>query len=105
MTRFGLEQHILDKIIAVLRAHPKIERAVIYGSRALGDFKPHSDIDIAVFASRIDASELARLRFEIDELPIVFKIDLVHVDGLENESLRTKIATEGCEIFSNVQAG
>ena len=104
MTRFGLEQNILDKIIAVLRDHPNIERAVIYGSRALGTFKPQSDIDLAVFASRMDVGEFARLRFEINELPIVFKMDVVHVEGLENESLRAKIVAQGFEIFPTLKA-
>jgi len=100
MTRFGLEQHILDKIVQVLREHPQIERAVIYGSRADGRFKPESDIDIAIFAPTMELSEFARLRFELCELPIVFKLDVVHVDALENETLRREIVTRNSEFYS-----
>lgn len=94
MTKFGLDQDILDKILAVLTGYPAIERAVIYGSRAAGTFKNYSDIDLAVSAPAMSEKEFARLRFELDELPIVFKIDVVHIDRLENENLRQKIARE-----------
>lgn len=94
MTKFGLDQDILDKILAVLTGHPAIERAVIYGSRAAGTFKNYSDIDMAVYAPAMSDQEFARLHFELDELPIVFKIDVVHIDRLENENLRQKIARE-----------
>lgn len=99
MTRFGLEEHILDKLRAVLAAHPTVERAVIYGSRAKGTFKPSSDIDLAVYAPRLDADEFVRLRFEIQELPIVFKLDVAHVDALTDPGLAHEIATHGVEFF------
>lgn len=99
MTRFGLEEHILDKLRVVLAAHPAVERAVIYGSRAKGTFKPASDIDLAAYAPRLDANEFVRLRFEIQELPIVFKLDVAHVDALTDASLAHEIATHGVEFF------
>jgi proline iminopeptidase len=100
MTSFGLEQHILDKIVGVLSQHPRVDRAVIYGSRATGTFKPHSDIDIAVLAPTMDEGEFLRLRFELVELPIVFKLDVLHLDPLRNEALREQIATLGREFYA-----
>jgi uncharacterized protein len=105
MTSFGLEQHILDKIIAVLAAHPQVERAVIYGSRATGNFKPHSDIDLAVYSSRISGDEFGRLRFEIQELPMVFKLDVVFFEELGNAELKNKITQEGKTIYQRPAEG
>ena len=44
--RFGLPESAIARICAVFAAHPEIEKAVLYGSRAKGNFKPGSDIDL-----------------------------------------------------------
>lgn len=95
MTKFGLDQSIIDSIISVSMKYPAIERVVIYGSRATGAFKNYSDIDLAIYAPTLSEREFARLCFELDELPIVFKIDVVHIDRLKDERLKSKIAREG----------
>jgi len=100
MTRFGLEQHILDRIVNVLATHPLVERAVVYGSRATGNFKPQSDIDLAIYSSEMSDKEFARLRFEIQELPIVFKLDVVRFDTLGDIGLKRKVFQEGKTIYS-----
>ena len=99
MSPFGLAGHVLEQILGVLRDHPLVERAVIYGSRATGTFKPHSDIDIAFYAPSMEDAEAARLRFELRELPIVFKVDAVHVERLGNAALRDKIVREGKALY------
>ena len=95
MTEFGLEEHVLRRIRAALENYPAVERAVIFGSRATGHYKSYSDIDIAVFAPEIDYRDFAMLAFELEELPIIFKIDVVHFDKLSNAALKEKIELEG----------
>lgn len=43
---FGLKSSDLDYIINTIKKFPQIKKAVIFGSRAKGNFKPGSDIDI-----------------------------------------------------------
>ena len=50
--RFGLPEHAVDKIRQVLAAHPEVERAVVYGSRAKGNYRNGSDIDLTPTARR-----------------------------------------------------
>jgi len=40
--RFGLPESAIEQICAIFAAHPEIEQAVLYGSRAKGNFKPGS---------------------------------------------------------------
>lgn len=42
--RFGLDDKYLDELTAILRSIPEIEEAVIYGSRARGDYRRASDM-------------------------------------------------------------
>ena len=43
---FGLSNDIITRIHSVFRKYPEIENATLYGSRAKGNYKPYSDIDL-----------------------------------------------------------
>ena len=45
---FGLSGETIEKINNVLRNHPAIQKAMLYGSRALGTYRPNSDIDLTL---------------------------------------------------------
>jgi predicted nucleotidyltransferase len=52
-TRFGLSEATIQKICAVLARYPQVEKAVLYGSRATGNYRNGSDIDLALFGDDI----------------------------------------------------
>jgi len=101
---FGLSKRIRADFSGTFARYPDIEQVLIFGSRAKGCAKPGSDIDLAVFAPRMTDPEFSRLWNEIDELPLVFKVDLLHWDRLANRSLKDKIALEG-RLFHPPRAG
>lgn len=72
-------------------------RAVVFGSRARGDNKYNSDIDIAVFDCSFD--DLALLGSMLDGLPMLYSIDLVCFNDLTNNALRANILQDGVEIY------
>lgn len=94
MKEYGLEPFVLEDIRKVLRRFPEVLSASLYGSRAKGTFKETSDIDIAVHAPKMTNQEFARLCFEIDELSLVFKIDVVLFENIKNDDLLAKIRRE-----------
>jgi proline iminopeptidase len=97
---FGLSERIRADFSGVFARYPGIEQVLIFGSRAKGCAKPGSDIDLAVIAPRMTDFEFARLWNEIDELPLVFKVDLLHWDRLANQALKDKIPREGCPFYA-----
>ncbi|MBI4665702.1 MAG: nucleotidyltransferase domain-containing protein [Nitrospinae bacterium] len=99
MTRFGLDEKLVEKITNVLRGFGKVERAVIFGSRATGNYKNYSDIDIAVFAPDMSFEEYLAIRAALDDLPIIFTVDAVHYEGLGAETMKSRIIREGVEIY------
>jgi predicted nucleotidyltransferase len=99
MTDFGLDKSILKKIVQVITRYPSVSKATIYGSRAKGNYKNSSDIDIAIHASSMSEDDFAKLCFELNELPIVFKIDVVHVESLTDRKLVDKISEEEKKIL------
>jgi predicted nucleotidyltransferase len=73
---FGLKAETLQAIIDTLANHPSVEKAILYGSRAKGNYRTGSDIDITLKGKGLDLTQLQRLENELDELDLPYKIDL-----------------------------
>ena len=94
----GLSPALLARIRDVFGRCPEVQRAVIYGSRAKGSFTSGSDIDLAVFAPEMSQTRFAALWGELEDLPLVFMLDVVHWDTLGNAGLKQRIVDEGIEL-------
>ena len=98
---FGLAERHYDEMARVFRRYPQIEKVLIFGSRAKGTEKPWSDFDLAVVAPTLSDRDFSNLWNEIDDLPIVFKLDLLHWDRLGQTPLKNKIVQEGRRFYPN----
>lgn len=99
----GLPPSVLTQVIDVLRHHPEVECAVLFGSRAKGNARPNSDIDLALYGA-IPTLVLERIAEELDELPTPYLFDLQAIEGLQNPALLEHIQRVGIEIYSAAQA-
>ena len=88
----GLPPQTLVQIQAVLQAFPQIRWLKLYGSRAMGNYRPGSDIDLA-FSSPVDCT--AQLAGAFDELPIPYQVDVTHWESLAHDGLRQHIEQVG----------
>ena len=88
----GLPPQTLAQIQAVLQAFPQIRWLKLYGSRAMGNYRPGSDIDLA-FSSPVDCT--AQLAGAIEELPIPYLVDVTHWESLAHDGLRQHIEQVG----------
>ncbi len=85
----GLLQRDIDEILEALRRFPEIDEAIVFGSRAKGNYKPGSDVDLAIKGKAIDHLCVAALSFLLNEeslLPYFFYI--VHYEGFTERNLR-----------------
>ncbi len=95
---FGLSAAVIGKIRGVLARHPAVRRAVIYGSRAKGNHRPGSDIDLTLVTAEghtISQGELARILDEIDDLLLPYMLDLSVFEDLRHAGLREHIERVG----------
>jgi predicted nucleotidyltransferase len=69
LREFGMSERILEDLRRVSRRFPEIERVLIYGSRARGDFKPYSDIDLAVVAPTLTPQRFTELWSALEGFP------------------------------------
>ena len=102
---FGLSEDDIRYIIRILDSHREIEKAVVFGSRAMGNCKKGSDVDIAITGHHIDFNLIARVHAQLeDESPMPYFFDIVDFKGLENQQLKQHIQKFGKEIFSRTTA-
>ncbi len=99
MMRFGLPESAIEQICAIFASHREIERAVLYGSRAKGNFKPGSDIDLTLFGTDLTHELLLDLLVELDDLLLPWMIDLSLFASLNHPALQEHINRVGVVFY------
>ena len=99
MNPHGLSTETVGSICAVFAQHPAVERAVLYGSRAKGNYKPGSDIDLSLHGAALSLQELWAINDELDELLLPYSIDLLIFDTLQHEKLKEHIERVGVVLY------
>ncbi|MFN3997465.1 nucleotidyltransferase domain-containing protein [Algoriphagus sp.] len=97
--KFGLEEEDIQAISKVLNQYNQINRAIIYGSRAKGNFQPSSDIDLTLEGEDLDLSLLFGVENDLDDLLLPWKIDLSILKKIENSELVDHISRVGKVFF------
>lgn len=95
---FGLSLETTAKLSDVFRHHSAIEKVLIYGSRAKGNYRPGSDIDITMIGSRLVWNDLQRIEQKIDDLLLPYKVDLSIFHHIDNQELRDHIERWGQQL-------
>lgn len=97
---FGLKEFDLEYIVKKISDFVEIEKAVIFGSRAKGNYKPGSDIDIAIMGENITFDVLAKLHSLLeDQGPLPYLFDVVDYTHLNHKELKDHIDRVGKVIY------
>jgi predicted nucleotidyltransferase len=102
---FGLSPKVAGTIRTILAAFPEVEKAVIYGSRAIGAHKPGSDIDLTLFGDRPTSDIRSRIAARLDDSPIPHTLDLSLYAELDHAKLREHIDRVGVVFYERGSAG
>jgi predicted nucleotidyltransferase len=97
--KYGLPEHTVDQICAVLAQHPAVARAVLYGSRAKGNYKPGSDIDLTLLGAALTPAECASIAEALDDLLLPYSIDLSLFAELRHPELEAHIQRVGVVFY------
>ena len=98
--RTGQPAQSIAAIQQVLAACPAVERAVLYGSRAKGNYKRGSDIDLTLKGAALSYRDLLRLMGELDDLLLPYMIDLSLYAQIDNPALREHIDRVGVVFYA-----
>jgi predicted nucleotidyltransferase len=83
----GLSDKTIAAIRSVLSKYPQIEQAILYGSRAKGNYRNGSDIDLVLVGAALNLSQQFKIELELDDLLLPYKIDLALLHKIQNPDL------------------
>lgn len=104
MPEFGLPDTTLATIRHILADYPAVERAILYGSRAKGNHRPGSDIDLTLMGDRLDLRTLGEIAARLEDSPIPYQVDLSLWEQLNHAKLREHIQRVGRVFFQRTSA-
>lgn len=92
--QFGISDQDIVMIQKVMTGYPAIEEVVIYGSRAKGNYKTGSDIDLMIKGT-MSREAFHRLEYDLDELMLPYQFDLAMIDTIDNLKLLDHVMRAG----------
>lgn len=99
MIKFGLKASSIEQIKQVFSRYPSINKAILYGSRAKGNYKQGSDIDLTLIGENIDHHQLWQIETEIDDLFLPYMVDLSIFNDIDNPHLIDHINRMGVTFY------
>ena len=75
--KFGLSDSVIVELQDVFRRHKNISKVLIFGSRAKGNYREGSDIDLVAIGNNLDYSQIIKILTEIDDLELRYSVDLL----------------------------
>lgn len=96
---FGLKVHTIQAIQQVFAHYPALEKALLYGSRAKGNYRTGSDIDLTLEGENLNLSTLQKIENDLDELMLPYKIDISLLKHIKNPELLEHIARIGIVFY------
>jgi len=98
--KFGLKETVIDDICDTFSSFPEIEKVIIYGSRAKGNYKNGSDIDLTLFGESLDLSLVNKIELQLDKLFLPYTFDISIFKQISNQELIEHINRVGKVFYS-----
>ncbi len=98
MKDIGLTSHEINLIRGVLRRFSTIREVVVYGSRAKGNYRPESDIDLALIGVD-DELHTEAVAEELEDLPLPYRFDVKAYSSIKHVPLQEHIARVGVSLY------
>jgi len=89
---YGLKKETIQKINQIFAKYQEVEKVLLYGSRAKGNHKTGSDIDLTLIGKNINLKLLNKISLDLDDLLLAYKIDLSLHDQINNYDLLDHIS-------------
>jgi len=100
--KYGLPQRTIDSMENIFRKYGDIKQVILYGSRAKGNYRNASDIDLTLKASKnFTRVQLLRVMNDFDDSDIPYLTDISIYDKLENAALKDHINRVGKVLYNS----
>ena len=84
---YGLKEEVISKLKLIFSKYENIEKVIIYGSRAMGNYRNGSDIDLCFFGEDLSLDTLYKVEEDIEDLLLPYLFDMSIYSHIDNEGL------------------
>ena len=98
--KYGLDNQTINRLHRIFADFPQIEKVIIYGSRAKGNYKPGSDIDFTLKGKGLNLSIINQISLAIEELLLPYTVDISVFSHIKEPGLIDHINRMGIEFYS-----
>ncbi len=102
--KYGLSTTTVERLQNTLLHYPEVEKAVLYGSRAMGTYRPGSDIDLTLCGVELNHTLLTQINNELDDLLLPYQIDFSLMASLSHPALLDHIRSVGVVLYAKSSA-
>jgi uncharacterized protein len=100
-----LKKREIDQISKFLVEFTEVDRLILFGSRAMGNAKLGSDLDLAVVGARVNDRIMSKITDSFEnKTNLPYLIDLIHFDKIESLNLLEHITQFGKTIYQRKQS-
>ncbi len=99
--KYGLSDKQFKQIVDILALYKDIDKAILFGSRAIGNYKKASDVDIAIVGENADFTLASKIKSHLEDdtyLPYFF--DIISYKTINSNELKESIKVYGKTIFN-----
>lgn len=97
MKETGIKTAVIQEIREIAKKH-SVQKVILFGSRARGNYERASDIDLAVLGGN---DILFALDVE-EEVATPLKFDVINLNGNVQKELKQSIQTEGIVLYEEI---
>lgn len=97
LTKTGIKPIVIEEIRQLAKQY-QVDRVILFGSRARGDFRPKSDIDLAAAGG-----DFVRFMLDVnEETSTLLSFDIINLDEKIQQELRDAINEEGVILYEKI---
>lgn len=100
--KFGLEEDTIQQIVDIFQQYAEIERVVLYGSRAKGNYRSGSDIDLTLVGQQLSHEQLLSIEHQLDDLLLPYLFDLSIFSHIEDPEVVAHINRVGLIFYKKM---
>ncbi|MEI8301548.1 MAG: HI0074 family nucleotidyltransferase substrate-binding subunit [Chlamydiota bacterium] len=95
---YGLDLSVLLQLLQQLTKYIGIEEIILFGSRAMGNFKSTSDIDLCLKGT-LTEDHLGEIKTLLEEGKVPYKVDVILYDSIKDPAILEHIKCFGKKIY------
>ena len=98
----GIPERTIKELLNYFKSKPEIEKVVLYGSRAKGNFHIGSDIDFAIWTNEHD--KITSILDDLENLPTPYKFDVTDYKILSHQGMKNNIDNDGILFYKKMDS-